>query len=582
VNSQVDAAGRRKKQIATMVALGVVALALAAGYRLVARFVRPPAPDYPAHVVAEGPLTISVLDNASIESREKVVLKSQVEGRNTLVFLVDEGVTVKKGDLLVELDSSKLTEAENDQVIKVENAEAVLIQARESLAIATNQAESDVEKAELDLKFAQMDLRKYLEGDYPMELQKAESAITLAQSELKKSEDQLEWSQKLSEQGYVTRSELQADSLAVQRMKIDVETAQTTRGLLKDYTYARETESLQSAVKQAEMALDRVKRKARADIVKAEVDARAKDSEFTQQKNRLEKIREQIEHCKIFAPDSGMVVYATSSGDRMFRGSGEPLRVGTEVNEREELIYLPTTSAMNAELKVPESSLTKIHEGLRAFVTVDALPGRVFEGKLARIGLLPDTTRSWMNPDLKVYNCAVELDAGSADLRPGMSAKVEILVEEWRKALAVPVQCVLRVKGKPSVYVIGADGPKLRPVEVGLDNNVMIHVLSGVKEGEKVWLTPPLEQARQEHTSAAAAAAAGAGSTNRPAGGPASPERGGPAGAVPGGGERGMGRPGGGPEGRPAGAPGARSGERSGGRPDGARPEGARRREASP
>jgi HlyD family secretion protein len=513
-NSDASARNGRRRRAAVGIALAL--LVVYGGYRGILRIVRPPPPEYPFHMVAEGPLVINVLDNGSIESREKIAIKSQVEGRSTIVFLVDEGAIVKKGDLLVELDSSKLKESEHGQNISVQNAEAGLLQARESLAIATNQAQADIEKAELDLKFARMDLQKYIDGDYPMEQQKAESAITLAREELQKARDQHEWSEKLADKSYLTRTELQADALAVKRNEIDVQTAESTLGLLTNFTYRRQVEQFSSAVKQAEMALERVKRKARADVVKAEVDARAKESEYQQQKLRLEKIQAQIVNCRIAAPADGMVIYATSGSSRRWGSNNEPLRVGGEIGEREDLIYLPTTQAMNAELKIPESSLAKIREGMRAFVTVDALPGRMFHGRLARIGILPDTTMSWLNPDLKVYNCVVDLDTAPPELRPGMSCKVEILIEEWPKALSVPVQCVMRVNGKPSVYVIGHGKPILRPVEIGLDNNVMIHILSGLTPGEKVWLTPPLAEATREERAPPQMRLDGPVGTNRP------------------------------------------------------------------
>ena len=70
------------------------------------------------------------------------------------------------------------------------------------------------------------------------------------------------------------------------------------------------------------------------------------------------------------------------------------------------------------------------------------------------------------------------------------------MVAEYPEALYVPVQAVTRIDGMPTVYVRqGANfGP--RQVEVGLDNNRMVHVLGGLEVGEAVLLTPPLESSR--------------------------------------------------------------------------------------
>jgi HlyD family secretion protein len=64
------------------------------------------------------------------------------------------------------------------------------------------------------------------------------------------------------------------------------------------------------------------------------------------------------------------------TGGRRF--NTEPLIEGREVREREELIYLPTTSSAKADISIHESNLEKIRLGLPAVITVDALPGRKF------------------------------------------------------------------------------------------------------------------------------------------------------------------------------------------------------------
>jgi HlyD family secretion protein len=229
-------------------------------------------------------------------------------------------------------------------------------------------------------------------------------------------------------------------------------------------------------------------------MVKAETDLRARESEHQQQQSKLERVVRQVAACRIVAPDAGMVVYATTGGRG---GNREPLRVGQDVSERQELINLPSGDAMNVEVKVQESNLRKVREGQTVLVRVDALPGDVFRGRLTRIGLLPDSTRAWLKPDLKVYNCIVELDAPSAKLRPGMGCRAEIVVQELDNAVFVPVQAVIRVKRRPTVYVVGKGPAVPRAIEIGLDNNRMVHVIRGLQPGEQVSLTPPLAEGEE-------------------------------------------------------------------------------------
>ena len=453
--------------------------------------------DMPSFAVKRGPLRISVTESGTIQAREQIILKSEVEGRTTILFLVEEGTVVKKGELLVELDSSQLLDERVDQQIRVQNAEAAFIRARENLAVAENQAESDIDKAELTLDFAKQDLRKYvdLEGEYQNQRKEVESRITLAKEELQTVEEKLKWSRELYKKEYISRSELQIDELGVNKRRLDLELAENNLRLLEDFTHPRKLAELESDVKQAEMALERSKRKAKADVVQAEAELRAKESEFKRQKDKLKKNEEQIEKTKIYAPADGLVIYATRAQTRGWRSNEEPLDEGREVREREELIYLPTATAVKAEVKIHEASLQKVSVGLPVRVTVDALPGRTFTGEVAKIAPLPDATMVWLNPDLKVYNTEVYLEGEGDNLRTGMSCRAEIIIEEYDDATYVPVQAVLRVGAEPTVYVWSGKDFEPRKVEVGLDNNVMTRIILGLKPGEIVLLTPPLADA---------------------------------------------------------------------------------------
>jgi hypothetical protein len=115
---------------------------------------------------------------------------------------------------------------------------------------------------------------------------------------------------------------------------------------------------------------------------------------------------------------------------------------------------------------------------------------------VGRIAPLPDAQSAFMNADLKVYNTDIHIEDGGDVLRTGMTCTVEIVVERHDQALCVPVQCVVRLGGQPTVYLLEKGQPMPRPVQIGLDNNRMVHILSGLATGEAVMLTPPLADAR--------------------------------------------------------------------------------------
>jgi len=455
--------------------------------------------NYATFVAKRGPLTISVLESGTISPQQQITLRNEVEGRTTIVSLVPDGSRVEKGDLLVELDASNLKDAIIDQDIQVQRAEAAYISAKENLAVIENQAKSDIDVAELTLKFAKQDLQQYVDGLYPKDVNELTAKIRLAEEDLKRAEDVNDWSKRLYEEKYLSETEYLADKLSVQRRKLERDVAKSDLDLLKNFTYHREIEQLTSDVNQADMALERIVRKASADVAQAKADLRAKELEYNRQKEKMKKIEDQLSKTKIYAPQDGMVVYATSGGGRRPWDRRDPMEIGVEVSERQDLINLPTANAMKARVDIHETSLEKVRLGLPVVITVDALAGKKFLGRVERIAPLPDATSMWANPDLKVYPTDIYLEDTDSALRTGMSCKAEIIIAQYEDAVYIPVQAVLRVGGKPTVFVVNNDGSYTeRNVEIGLDDNNMIRIISGLEEGEVVLMTPPLQAATLE------------------------------------------------------------------------------------
>jgi hypothetical protein len=222
-------------------------------------------------------------------------------------------------------------------------------------------------------------------------------------------------------------------------------------------------------------------------------------------KSQLEKTEKMIAACTMYAPTDGLVVYATS-GQGGF-GRTEPLDEGSTVRERQDLIYLPVASDMMAEIKIHESNLNKVRPGLPVVVSIDALPGKTYTGRVSKIAPLPDAQSMWMNPDLKVYATQIDLDGDGSDLKTGMSCNAQVVVENHDNAVSVPIQAVVRENGDPVVYAVADGKTTRRVVKLGLDNGDRIHVLDGLNEGERVWATPPIVASGGPTASAAAMAA---------------------------------------------------------------------------
>lgn len=115
---------------------------------------------YMTETVKRGPMDISIVERGSLESANNMVISCKVEGEagTSILKIVDEGTRVHEGDILVELDSSRLRDLGIQQKIVVEQAAALMDQAEKNVAIQETQNESDISAAKLKLELAILDL----------------------------------------------------------------------------------------------------------------------------------------------------------------------------------------------------------------------------------------------------------------------------------------------------------------------------------------------------------------------------------------------------------------------------------------
>lgn len=503
---------------------------------------------YLLDTAARGPFRITVRERGTVDSLKSVTLTSKVEGTTTIISLVPEGTQVKEGDLLVELDASSLVETEKTQVIAVTQAEAALTKAQEGLAIQERQNDSDIAAAELALLLAKLDLNKYLEGEYPQLAAEQEGLVQVAREDRARYADVYEFSQRLHQKGYTSQSALEADRIALAKSEVNLKAAEDKLRVLKDYTKQRTIAELEANAKEAERALERVKRQGEAALAQFKADVDAAKLTLDVEKEKLERARTQIANSKIYAPQAGEVIYAIED-----RGRGDQedvIKEGATIRERKAIIELPDLSQMKVDARIHESLVSRVRPGLPARIRIDAVPGKIFRGKVMSVSSVP-VDGDWMRPDLKEYSCIVSIEytpGEDTQLKPGLTAEVEIIVQERANVLQVPFQSIVTAGNTRYAYVLENGKAERRELSTGASNDTHVEILDGVGEGEKVILNP------RTHFSDELAALGSVIEDAKPgeAGDPASAEQEGAAGDPVGGpspgGAPGPGLPGGGPQ----------------------------------
>jgi HlyD family secretion protein len=443
--------------------------------------------------VKRGDFLISIVEGGTLEAVSEVSIRNEVEGTARIIFIVPEGTYVKKGDLLVELDSSASQDAVNQQQINVEKAQFGLIQAEQQLEIQKSTAESDIQSARLRVEFAELDLTKFLQGEITQSLRNAQIEITNVLENLAIARERLDWSQKLFKEGFETKSNLDRDRLAVSQTELRLEQAERSLWMLENFDQKKKQRELESARHEANESLDRVKMQRARIIAQFQAEVETQRSTLELSRRKLERDLRQLAATKVYAPQDGLVVYPAGG-----RFSNESIiEEGAVVRNRQELIKLPDIAEMKLVLRIHESHINQIRRGQPAFVVLDSMPDQRFRGLVSRVGILPDGQSRFGNPNLKVYLTEVLVTDPLPDVKPGVSARAEIVVTNLASVLTAPIQSVTTRQGQQVVFLAGAPQRPV-PVSVGMYNTKFIEIISGLKEGDQVLLAPPFDTENQD------------------------------------------------------------------------------------
>jgi RND family efflux transporter MFP subunit len=435
--------------------------------------------------VKRGDVKISLLAPGTVETKETTSIVSQIEGSSKILWVIDEGTMVKKGDKLIELEADGLDDRLYQQNADVMKGEAQFNTAEQALRMQELQNDSDLLSAENAVNIAELNLKKYNEGSYAQDTLQKQSNITIAEEELKRANQTLEWTRKLVDKGYVSSGDLESDQLTVKKQEIQLDLAKKDLNVYENYDHKADEMTMENSLREAKANLEKVKLDNQFKLKSKQIDVDSAKASLEHEKTRLAELQDQKRATVMYAPRDGMVVFA--NGDD--RRDDFSVIVGADVRNRQKLLELPNFSAWMVETKVHESVIQQVKAGMEARIAVDAFPNRTIVGTVSKISVMPDSTGRWMSPDVKQYIVNVEIDPPAGmQLKPGMSSRNEILLDNLKNVLYVPIQAVSSHAGKPYVMLRDDSGVRERAIEVGKANDAVVEVKSGLEEGDQVML----------------------------------------------------------------------------------------------
>ncbi|HEX5010577.1 MAG TPA: efflux RND transporter periplasmic adaptor subunit [Planctomycetota bacterium] len=475
--------------IASLVGVGVIAVVLsgAFGGDDAAAAAIPPESMF---AVQHGSFTVTLTENGTLVAKDSQKLSTGTESSSKLTLLVEEGKTVAQDEVLAKLDTTELETDQQQITLDIVAAEANLSTSKNELEIQKADNEASIEKSQIALDKAKMDLEKYRDGDAPGERRKLEIAIKDAETTAARSKKKLEDSQLLFKQEYIPKSELEQNEIESEKAEVVLEGARRELDMFEKYKLPMDLTEKEAAVRDAQRERNNADLRTQSLLRQKEVAVEQNDKRLTRLKERLDRNQKEIEKMTVKAPSPGIVLY----GDPEQPWNRDNIRLGGEIWGGMVLITLPDLRVMQVKLSVHEADVNKLEAGQKCKVTMDTYPGVVLDGEVTKIASIAGSGNPWdRDPEVKKFDVSVTLaDTSSLALKPGISAKAEIFVDRRDDVLYAPLQCVFPREGRSWVWVVGADGqPQAREVTTGTSNDNFVELATGVKEGEHVLLYNP-------------------------------------------------------------------------------------------
>jgi multidrug efflux pump subunit AcrA (membrane-fusion protein) len=299
--------------------------------------------------------------------------------------------------------------------------------------------------------------------------------------------------------GKITESQNEIDKIVTQLDQAKIDTAIEMRALrdqLINLKYSMEEKKVTLELSKYEPKA--VQQQARLDLEKAEREydqlqnkleltkeksiARVEEinASYRQQEFKLNRLLDFQKKMTIRAPKEGMVIYLRNWDGK--RGPGSQISAWDPV-----VAELPDLSEMITKAYINEVDISKVMPGQDAIVTVDAFPGKEFEGMVVSKANIGEQVRNF---DTKVFEVIVYLQGQDSLLRPAMTTGIEIAVDSVPNCLQVPLEAIHN-DSVTFVYMKTRSGFVKQEVVTGPSNDVSMSIALGLNKGDEVSLTPP-------------------------------------------------------------------------------------------
>jgi len=488
--------------------------------------------------VERGAVIATVTANGTLQPLSTVEVKSNVGGQ-IVKLAVDEGDTVKAGQLIAKIDpSDSLSSFEQSQaelaaaVSQVDQAKqglsmqetqssAQVASARQALSAANTKLDQAREQANVQpaltrasmkqarnsLSAAESALAQLHSATVPQKVASAQASYDQARASYSSAQSDYARQKELLAKGYVSKSQVESSEEKYGVAKAQLESAKKKLDTIKDETdqdvnsaearveqaraeldnatanqiqdklKRQEVLSAQAAVKQAEASLQSAIAATRQNRIK-KGDIIQADAQVKRSEAAYRNAQTQLGYTTIVAPRSGIVTKKyVEEGSIVTAGRSSFSGSGSGVG----IVDIADVTRMNALVNVDETDIAQIEVGQSVDMIVEAFPDELFSGRVTKIA-----PQSVVDQNVTTIPVTVEVEMPDQRLKPGMNVTCDFVTGRQEDVIMVPNEAVKESEDGNTVTVMRAGKQIDRKVEVGLVGKDNTEIKKGLKVGEKI------------------------------------------------------------------------------------------------
>jgi HlyD family secretion protein len=445
------------------------------------------------HAVTRGAIKVKVQLDAVLESVEMAPLKIEPKAWTdfTVLEAVPHGTRVKKGDVLVKIDTEKLTDQIDDlekdrpgSKLALELAEAELKNLEHTTPLRLEGAQRSQRRSDEDYTYFESTAREQREKNAVFLVKNAEQRLENAAEELAQLE-KMYLADDLTEE--TEEIILKRQKFAVEAAVFSLEAARLHSERELKVMIPREHENLKSQKIDQELALALAEVSIPRALVRKHLDLEKLKRDQAKAAKRLADLKGDLEQLAITAPMDGIVYYGACDNGKWPTAAAlaKKLIPTGKLSANEIFITIVNPDKMILRTVVPESDLSRVSVGLKGDAAPVSAPERKLAVKLDELGLVPlpgggfEARLSFQRMD-------------GLHLMPGMNAKISFGEAQKHGVILAPKDAVFTEGQQKHVFLAKADGAhEKRTVKTGETDDKMTEIVEGLAEGDTIYLGKP-------------------------------------------------------------------------------------------